>query len=46
MKLRRPTVQRQIISVLREGERREFVMADWPEGEPLPAKVVRMIMDT
>jgi hypothetical protein len=36
MKLRRPTVQQQIISVICAGERREFVMADWPEGEPLP----------
>lgn len=46
MKRRRPTVQQQIISVICAGERREFVMADWPEGEPLPPKVVRMIMDT
>jgi hypothetical protein len=46
MKLRRPVVLRQIISVVFEGEQHEFVIADWPEGEPLPAKVVTMIMDT
>jgi hypothetical protein len=46
MKLRSPVVLRQIISVVFEGEQREFVIADWPEGEPLPAKVVAMIMDT
>ena len=46
MKLRRPTVQRQIIAVMVEGEKREYVVADWPEGQPLPAKVVSMIMDT
>ena len=44
--LRRPSVLRQIISVVFEGEPREFVIANWPEGEPLPAKVVAMIMDT
>jgi hypothetical protein len=38
MKRRRPTVQQQIISVICAGERREFVMADWPEGEPLPTE--------
>jgi hypothetical protein len=46
MKLRRPTVMRQIINVTFEGEKREFVMADWPDGERLPAQVVAMIMDT
>jgi hypothetical protein len=46
MKLRRPRIERQIISIVFEGEKREFVIADWPEGEPLPAKVVSMIMDT
>jgi hypothetical protein len=46
MKLRSPVVLRQIISVVFEGEPRECVIADWPEGEPLPAKVVTMIMDT
>jgi hypothetical protein len=46
MKLRRPTVTRQIISVTFEGEKREFVIADWPDGERLPAQVVAMIMDT
>jgi hypothetical protein len=29
-----------------EGEPREFAIADWPEGQPLPATVVTMIMDT
>jgi hypothetical protein len=46
MKLRSPVVLRQIISVVFEGEPRECVIADWPEGEPLPAQVVTMIMDT
>lgn len=46
MNLRRPAVLRQIISVVFKGEKREFVIADWPEGEPLPANVVAMIMDT
>jgi len=46
MKLRRPRIERQIISIVFEGEKREFVIADWPEGGPLPAKVVSMIMDT
>ena len=46
MKLRRPVVLRQIISVVFDGEQYEFVIADWPDGEPLPAKVVTMIMDT
>ena len=46
MKLRRPMIQRKIISVVFAGEKREFVIADWPEGQPLPAKVVQMIMDT
>jgi hypothetical protein len=46
MKLHRPIVQRQIISVVFEGEKQEFVIADWPAGEPLPAKVRQMIMDT
>jgi hypothetical protein len=46
MKLRRSTMQRQIISVACEGERRECVIADWPQGEPLPAQVVSMIIDT
>jgi hypothetical protein len=41
-----PTIQRQIISVVFEGEKREFVIAEWPEGERLPATVVSMIMDT
>jgi hypothetical protein len=46
MKLRRPMIQRQILSVVVAGEKREFVIADWPEGQPLPATVVQMIMDT
>jgi hypothetical protein len=46
MKLRQPTVQRQIIAVVFEGERREFVVANWAEGQPLPQNVVAMIMDT
>jgi hypothetical protein len=46
MKLPRPSVMRQIIAVVFEGERREFVIADWPDGERLPAQVVSMIMDT
>jgi hypothetical protein len=46
MKLHRPTVQRQIIAVVFEGEKREYVVADWPEGQRLPAHVVSMIMDT
>jgi hypothetical protein len=46
MKLRRPTVTRQLIAVMAEGEPREFVIADWPEGERLPARVVELIMDT
>src|SRR4029450_4932735 len=33
-------------SVVFEGEKREFVIAEWPEGEGLPATVVSMIMDT
>jgi hypothetical protein len=45
MKLHRPAVMRQIIAVVFEGEKREFAIADWPEGERLPAKVVQMIMD-
>jgi hypothetical protein len=28
------------------GEKREFVIATWPDGERLPARVVEMIMDT
>jgi hypothetical protein len=46
MKLRRPTVMRQISSVTFEGEKRAFVIADWPDGERLPARVVSMIMAT
>lgn len=46
MKRRRPAVLRQIISVVFQGEKQEFVIADWPEGEPLPAKVVAIITDT
>jgi hypothetical protein len=46
MKRRRPTVNRQFIAVTFEGERREFVIADWPDGERIPARVVSMIMDT
>jgi hypothetical protein len=46
MQPRLPTVQRQIIAVVFEGEKLEYVVADWPEGEPLPANVVTMIMDT
>jgi hypothetical protein len=46
MEFRRPTRQRQIISVVFEGEKREFVIADWPAGERLPPTVVSMIMDT
>jgi hypothetical protein len=46
MKLHKPTVQRQIIAVVVEGERREYVVADWPDGQHLPANVVSMIMDT
>jgi hypothetical protein len=46
MKLRQPTVQRQIIAVVFEGEKWEYVVATWPEGQPLPAQVVSMIMDT
>jgi hypothetical protein len=39
-------VQRRIIAVVFEGERREYVVADWPDGELLPPNVVQMIMDT
>ena len=46
MEFRRPTRQRQIISVVFEGEKHEFVIADWPAGERLPPTVVSMIMDT
>jgi hypothetical protein len=46
MKLRKSTVIRQFIAVTFEGERREFVIADWPDGERIPARVVAMIMDT
>jgi hypothetical protein len=38
MKLRRPTVMRQLIAVTVEGEPQEFVIADWPESERLPAR--------
>jgi hypothetical protein len=46
MKLRGPTIQRQLIARVFEGEKREFVIADWPEGTRLPAHVVQIIMDT
>ena len=46
MKLHRPMIERQIIASVFEGEPREYVVAVWPEGEPLPTKVVNMIMDT
>src|SRR5215203_890507 len=46
MKLHRPIIARQIIARVFEGEPREYVVAAWPEGQPLPAKVVNMIMGT
>jgi len=46
MKLHWPIIARQIIARVFEGEPREYVVAAWPEGQPLPAKVVNMIMGT
>ena len=46
MKLHRPTIERQIVAKVIEGEPREYVVAEWTEGTILPAAVVQMIMDT
>jgi hypothetical protein len=46
MKLRRLTVQRQVVARMIGGERRDFVIAEWPEGTHLPEHVLHMIMET